>query len=101
MNDKSDDLQKLISLSRAMLKQAESASWDEVAKLEADRRELFETFFLTPVQAELNHTVSEGIRSIIAMDQDIMTLGITEKLELEQALRQIEQGKKAVKAYSS
>jgi hypothetical protein len=101
MNEKSDDLQKLISLSRAMLQQAQSASWDEVSKLEAIRRELINTFFLTPIKAELNRTVSEGISSIIAIDQDIMALGIAEKLELEQVLRQIEQGKKAVKAYSS
>jgi hypothetical protein len=101
MSDKSDNLQKLISLSRAMLQLAESGSWDDVSKMEADRRELLYTYFLTPVQAELNRTVSEGIRTIIAIDQDIMELGRAEKVEIEQTLLQLEQGKKAVKAYSS
>jgi hypothetical protein len=101
MSDKPADLQQFLSLSRAMLERARCASWDEVAKLEAKRRELLGTFFLAPVPAELASAVSEAIGLIIAIDHKIMELGRAEKLDLEQALRQIDQGKRAVKAYSS
>jgi hypothetical protein len=101
MNDNSAGLQQLISITREMLEQAQSASWDEVSKLEAERRELLRMFFMAPIQDEFVGTVSEGIRSIIAFDEDIMELGRTEKHALEQVLRQIDQGKKAIKAYDS
>jgi hypothetical protein len=100
MNDKLEALQQIISLSHAMLEQAQSASWDELPRLEASRRELIEAFFLMPVQVELTRIVSEGVKSILLIDQTIMELGRTEKLELEQVLLQIEHGKKAVKAYN-
>jgi hypothetical protein len=101
MNDKSADLQQLISLSQTMLKQAQSGSWGEVSSLEIMRRELVEAFFLEPIQPEWAAQVSEGIKSMLLINQDIMELGRVETLELEQVLRQIEQGKKAVKAYNS
>jgi Flagellar protein FliT len=101
MNDKLADLQQLISLSRAMREQARTASWEAVTQLEQRRRELLGAFFLAPVEAGLARAVSEGIRSIMAIDQDIIALGCAEKLELRQLLRQIDQGKKAVKAYGS
>lgn len=100
MNDKLTALQHLIALTRAMLEHAQSSSWDEVIKLEAQRGELLSAFFLTPIQSELTAAVSEGIRLIMAIDQDIMALGRIEKDDAEQVLRQMGQGKKAVKAYS-
>lgn len=100
MNDKLTALQHLISLTRAMLEHAQSSSWNEVIKLEAQRGELISAFFLTPIKSELTATVSEGIRLIMAIDQDIMALGRIEKHDAEQVLRQMDQGKKAVKAYS-
>lgn len=101
MNDNSAGLQQLISITRKMLEQAQSASWDEVSKLEAERSELLRVFFMAPIQDEFVVTVSEGIRLMIAFDEDIMELGRAEKHALEQILRQIDQGKKAIKAYDS
>ena len=54
-----------------------------------------------PVKIDLTLRVADGVKSILAIDQTIMELGLTEKLELEQVLLQIEHGKKAVKAYNS
>jgi hypothetical protein len=101
MSNKSADFQQIISISREMLEQARSALWDEVSSLEEQRRELLHAFFMKPIQNELAGTVSEGIKSILAIDKDIMALGSGEKHELEQILRQIDQGKKAIKAYDS
>jgi hypothetical protein len=101
MSDKSADLQKLFSLSSAMLVYAQSDQWDEVCALEVIRRELIVAIFLLPVPAELKLKFDDGIRSILDIDQQIMALGLGEKRELEQLLRQIDQGKRAIKAYSS
>lgn len=84
-----------------MLKKAESEFWDELFVLEVKRRELIELFFSEPVQQEYAEEVSVGIQSIMAIDRNIMELGLGKKLELEHALQQIDQGKKAVKAYNS
>ncbi len=84
-----------------MLEHAQSSSWDEVITLEAERGELISAFFLSPIQSELTATVSEGIRLMMAIDQDIMALGRIEKNDAEQFLQQLGQGKKALKAYSS
>lgn len=101
MNDQLADLQQLISLSRLMLEQAQSSLWDEVSELEERRRMLMTEFFLIAVPDGLSGAVAEGIQSIMAIDRELMELGRVGKLELEQVLRQIDQGRKAVKAYSS
>ncbi|MGZ8223926.1 MAG: flagellar protein FliT [Methylobacter sp.] len=101
MTDKVTDLQQLVSLSRAMLEKAESEFWDELFVLEEKRRALLGLFFSEPVQQEYAGEVSVGIQSIMVIDRKIMELGLEKKLELEQALQQIDQGKKAVKAYTA
>ena len=69
MNAKLAEFQQLISLTQAMLEQAQSSSWDDVIKLEATRRSMISAFFLTPVLPELTSTVSEGIRLIMSKDE--------------------------------
>ncbi|EIC29501.1 MULTISPECIES: flagellar protein FliT [Methylomicrobium] len=99
MNDRIAELLQLVELTRAMLEKAQASLWDEVIALEAGRRERISAFFLTPVEPELASPVAESIRNILAMDYEIATLGLAEKQEAGLALRQMEQGKKAVKAY--
>lgn len=101
MADRAQDIQQLIALSRAMLEKAQEESWDDVVVLEAERSELIEAFFLEPVQQEYAEAVEAGIRSIIAIDIDIMELGKLKKLDLVDILQKMEQGKKAVLAYGS
>jgi Flagellar protein FliT len=98
MTDKAIDLQQLIALSRTMLEKAREESWDDVFVLETERSELIRLFFSEPVRQEYADTVADGIQTIMAMDRDIMALGALKKLDLAQAL---DQGKKAVKAYTS
>lgn len=100
MSDRITGLQQLIALTRTMLEKAQSSAWDEVIELEAKRRDLIVAFFLTPIRPELAPAVAEGIQLILAVDREIAKLGLAEKLDAGQALRQMEQGRKAVKAYS-
>lgn len=84
-----------------MLDRAQLAQWEEVSEMEVTRRELLDAFFLSPDPADLALTLADEIRYILEIDQQIMELGRIEKLELEQVLRQIDHGKKAIKAYIS
>ena len=101
MTDKAQDLQQLISLSRTMLEKAREESWDDVFALEAERSELIRLFFLEPIQQAYTDAVAAGIQSMMAIDRDIMALGALKRLDLAQTLQNMDQGKKAVKAYTS
>ena len=99
MTDKAQDLQQLISLSRIMLEKAREESWDDVFALEVERSELIRLFFLEPVQQA--DAVAAGIQEMMAIDRDIMALGSLKRRDLAQTLQTMDQGKKAVKAYTS
>ena len=99
MTNKAQDLQQLISLSRTMLEKAREESWDDVFVLEAERSELIRLFFLEPIQQA--DAVAAGIQSMMAIDRDIMALGALKRFDLAQTLQNMDQGKKAVKAYTS
>ena len=101
MTDKAQDLQQLISLSRTMLEKAREESWDDVFVLEAERSELIRLFFLEPIQQAYAEAVAAGIQSMMAIDRDIMALGTLKRLALAQTLHAMDQGKKAVKAYTA
>jgi protein involved in polysaccharide export with SLBB domain len=101
MANKAQELQQLISLSRTMLEKGREEAWDEVFVMEMERSELLRLFFLEPIQQAYADTVAAGIQSIMAIDSDLMTLGALKRLELAQTLKAMDQGKKAVKAYTS
>ena len=101
MTDKAQALQQLISLSRTMLEKAREESWDDVFGLEAERSELIRLFFLEPVQQAYADAVAAGIQAMLAIDRDLMALGVLKRFALAQTLQTMDQGKKAVKAYTS
>jgi hypothetical protein len=101
MTDKIQDFQQLISLSRTMQEKAREESWDDVFVLEAERSELIRLFFLEPLQPIYADAVAAGIRSIMEIDQDTMALGALKRFEFAQILQTMDQGKKAVKAYTA
>jgi hypothetical protein len=100
MTDKAQNLQQLISISRTMLEKAREESWDDVVDLEAERSELIRLFFLELIQQTYAEVV-DGIQSILAIDRDIMALGVLKRFDIAQTLKNMDQGKKAVKAYTS
>jgi hypothetical protein len=101
MKDKAQDLQQLIYLSRTMLEKAQGESWDDVFVLEAERSDLLRLFFLEPIQQADADAVLAGIQSVMAMDSDLAKLGALKRFELARTLQTMDQGKKAVKSYTS
>lgn len=76
-----------------MLEKVREESWDEVFVLEATRSDLPRLFF---------RAYSAGGYGCDSIDNgDIMALGVLKRFGLAQTLRTMEQGKKAVKAYTS
>ena len=101
MTDKTQDLQQLMSLSRTMLEKAREELWDEVFIMEMERSELLRLFFLEPVEQVYTDTIADGIQAIMAINSDLVALGMLKRFELAQTLQTMDQGKKAVKAYTS
>jgi hypothetical protein len=98
-NNTIEDVHYLIALSQTMLKNAHDESWDDVFILEAERGELIKLFFLEPVQQLHVAEIANGIQAIIEIDRDLLALGKLKKFELAKILHNMDQGKKAVKAY--
>ena len=101
MSDKVQDLRQVMAISRTMLEKAREESWDDVFVLEAERSKLIRLFFSEPFQQEYAEAVAAGIQAIMVIDRDIMALGALKRLDLAQTLQAMDQGKKAVKAYTS
>lgn len=100
MSERAESIQQLILLSQNILTKAKNQDWEEVITLEQERNQLFKDFFLEPVQLADVAMVAAGIEEIMSIDRDIMDLGIMKKLDLADVLHTLDQGKKAVKAYS-
>ncbi len=101
MTNKANDLQQLITLSDTMLQKARDQAWDELFELEQQRREAMQLFFLHGVAAADARAVAAGIELIMARDRDLMDLAKATRDKLVQTLQKMDQGKKAVKAYTS
>lgn len=101
MADHTSGFNQLLNLSEAMLRKAKDGSWDEVMALEAERHSLIKVFFSGPVMPGDAEAVADGIRAILAIDKELMEMGAIKRFDLLQALQEMDQGKKAVKAYTS
>lgn len=92
------DIKKIIVLSEKMLSQARKEDWENVTKIESQRRELIAAFFSQPVH-ERNGQLADVIRQILDKDREIIKLGAGRREKLRSALRKINRGKIAVESY--
>jgi Flagellar protein FliT len=101
MADKAQDLQQLIVLSQAMLIKAQEELWEDVIALEVERNELIKLFFSEQVRQDEAAAVAEAIQLILSIDKQVTELGAVRRFDILQILQDLDQGKKAVKAYTS
>ncbi|MGR9072391.1 MAG: flagellar protein FliT [Gammaproteobacteria bacterium] len=94
-------LDAIVSQTLLMLKNAREASWEEVFRIEEERRALIGRFFEKPANPEQAARVSEGIELVRKSDREIMALAVVRKNELGAGLEKMTTGRKAVKAYTS
>lgn len=101
MASRAEDLGQLLELSQAMLAKAQDGLWNDVIFMEAQRRDLIRLFFSEPVHQAHAEVVAAGIKIILSIDEKITELGEIKRFDILQVLQTMEQGKKAVKAYTS
>ena len=83
-----------------MLEQAQSDNWEEVSLLEQERQVLLEAYFKKDAQRlDDELAIQVGIETMRELNRQIDVLGLQKKEELAGSLQEINQGKKAVKAY--
>lgn len=93
-------LEQLLTLSNTMLEKALGNDWDEVFMLEPTQRELVERLFNSEDAIPIDDPLSQGINHLIRINEQVMRLGHKHKQELATDLQKIDQGKKALTAYS-
>lgn len=101
MASRAEDLQQLLELSQAMLAKAGQGLWDDVIELETRRHDLIRLFFSEPVHPAHAEAVAAAIKTILSIDKKIAELGAIKRFDILQVLQEMEQGKKAIKAYTS
>lgn len=93
-------LAEIIDLTDKMLGYANDENWDLVDDLQSQRDKEIADLFSSSVLIDADY-LAEQIRYILEVDKEIMALGRLYKDDLQDQLRKIQQGKSAIKAYSS
>lgn len=94
-------LAALIRLARAMLSAAEDGNWEEVAKIEAARREEIATCFAHTAAHGNAAVIADSIRTLVAIDHQIKLLATTGMDVLRDKLGTLRTGRIALQAYAS
>lgn len=100
MSEKAIELQQLVTMTHTMLDKAKAGLWEEVMTWEAQRSELISAFFQQPLEPPEASALADGLRELARMDNEIIAMGEVKRAELGEALQKMDQGKKAIKAYS-
>ena len=94
------EVEHLQALTRALLAAAESGEWDTAAALEGERRPLlYRVFGEVAFGKHTQHL--ELLSTILSADREIMELAQQRHEELGGLLRQVGQGRTALRAYES
>ena len=94
------EAEHLQALTRALLAAAESGEWDTAAMLEEERRPLlYRVFGEVAFGTHAQHLAL--LNTILSADREIMELAQQRHEELGSLLRQVGQGRTALRAYES
>ncbi|MGE3296919.1 MAG: flagellar protein FliT [Porticoccaceae bacterium] len=92
-------LAAVIGLARAMLNAALEGDWEEVARIEATRREEIATCFARTDAHGNAEVIAERIKTLMAIDHQIMRLATTGMDDLRDQLGALRTGRIARQAY--
>lgn len=99
MADAEQLLFEILEQSKKLYELARKGEWDEVTKLESDRRELIEVCFAPNAGFTDPQMASQKIQEIMNLDAKVMNLGAKARNEASQAIAEIQRGRQAIKAY--
>ncbi|MCP4994181.1 MAG: flagellar protein FliT [Gammaproteobacteria bacterium] len=92
-------LSSILSLSKAMLAEAEKSEWEQVAEMQLERQQMIESCFPLDDSIKNPEAVKAQIQAIIEQDELLMALAKPQHKEIGSVLSKISQGKQATKSY--
>ena len=93
-------LEKALEMTRSMLLYAQEENWVELAKLEGERQELFQSLPNTQ-SIQKNKEFEEKIQQILVIDREMQALVVKARDEVRDEIIQLNKDKSAVKAYEA
>ena len=100
MSNKSKQLEKAITCSEAMLKDAEAGNWDNVIGIEAQRSELLEKLFSSHNQDNTIDEMDDKIRKIIDINKKLEAITLDARESASKDMAAINKGRQAVDLYA-
>ncbi|TVR65165.1 MAG: flagellar protein FliT [Candidatus Competibacteraceae bacterium] len=92
-------IQRLRALSVDLLDQARAGAWETVTEREQERRAVLEELFRQPVPEAVAPQFAEAVRDTLASDAEAWKLARGEMDRLGDALKALNQGRRALSAY--
>ncbi|WP_428603349.1 flagellar protein FliT [Sedimenticola sp.] len=92
-------LDQIVLLSQKMLSLAQQGEWDQLTALQQLRDDQIENCFPLDPHGLDERQVSEQIRTILALDKQILQLAGDQQMEIRETLGKLSQGRVATKAY--
>jgi hypothetical protein len=96
-----EQLAHIVELSRQMLEKARALEWESVAELECTRRDLVMQCFRQPVGNQDAPAVAEGIRQVLAINDELARLARAGRDQLGVEIQTHNTGRTASAAYLS
>lgn len=100
--DIQEKIAAFITTSEQMLELAKAGDWEEVTRLESDRRPALELFFNSldeSARKKYTELLQKSMERILSIDNEIMSLGQSFKVEALKSLQQNQVARKATAAY--
>ncbi len=92
-------LNAIVQLSHRMHDLAVEGNWNEVVRLEQERRDLIADCFAPDNPFQDNERAARRIRRILDRDRGLMAMGEDHKSELGATLQKVQRGRSAARAY--
>lgn len=97
---RSQALDALLENSLKMLRLAESEDWLDVIQTGILRKQMIDDFFETPVSAGEENDVARVLRRMLQINEEIEEMAVHSRGGLGENIGAIQQGRRAVNAYS-
>lgn len=98
-NNNDDGWHAILHASQTLLDAAQTASWDDLSDLAAERDALIRAYFSKPITVENALQIRDKITQLLAMDDQVLGLARKEQDNLLPALKAFSKSKKAIGAY--
>jgi len=96
-NKRFDDI---LVLSRKMLDDADKGEWEHIIDMQAQRQQLMNDFFATPVPKTDAEYVANGIREMLDLDKVLIEHSKQAMNGLSSDMKKLHKGSKAQQAYA-